>query len=256
VTYMRGPDGQIERVVATDGLGRLRKVRVGYDPAERIFPTTMTNGLGHVTRTDYHPGLGVLVAARDENGVTTRWHYDRLGRLRDVVSPDGGNVSLSYGVGTGAGLGYPLEVLEVAAGGGRQITTFDLHGRPVLQRATAAENTSPQLSFVSVKYDGLGRLASVSRPYFEGETPVETTYAYFRDGLLRTETHPGAGTVTSSYRLLGDLFQIQVTDARGHDSVQRVNGLGQVRLTREIEPQTCAPSRRDTTTVHSACSLA
>ena len=66
---MRGTPGATSRArPPSDQFGHDRWVCVTYEPTG-IFPFAAANTLGHTVYTAYDPGLGVMTAARDPNGL-------------------------------------------------------------------------------------------------------------------------------------------------------------------------------------------
>src|SRR5690606_32691268 len=60
-----------------------RQTTLSYDE-DQVFPTEITNALGHTTRVVYDARFGVPALMADPNNVVQKFSYDGFGRLRVV----------------------------------------------------------------------------------------------------------------------------------------------------------------------------
>jgi RHS repeat-associated protein len=191
--------GQVTGIIETDSEGKPRTSSIIYDAVDGVFPDTLTNPAGHVTRAGYNGSLGVPLIVIDPNGVQITRQYDTFGRLRfesapavqrladalpdsfnvaisgtstavvsslphtvlpAVVPPGRADLAVSYRVPTGE----PLGAFEVVAarGGGHQLDIVqDRLGREIRRDDFASTATGR----VRTQYDVLGRVARQSRPH-------------------------------------------------------------------------------------------
>jgi len=168
-----------------------------YDSREHIFPATILNGRGHRTRMAFHPGLGVAGLVEDLNGAVTALYYDGFGRLRSHKAPGGDDLDVNYLVTCGV---LPMAApplsncfRETHAAGPEITTAYDVLGRPVVENTLARADGKRVVT--ETYYDGLGRLARLSRRRFESDTAVYTTYEYDNLGRILAESRPD-GTST------------------------------------------------------------
>ena len=202
------PPGNTPITTERDAFGRVIKET---DP-DRGVTTIVYDGFGerigvtdgeHTESYDYDM-LGRMVVKTDEAGQTI-WHYDNpqkgLGRLSDVVNPDGITKSYTY-QGLGQGGAGQVHSVQLTAGADSLTTTLDYDGNGRLTTISYPPALG-QAFRVRRAYDGNGNLLSVkddvdpsSAPYWElkqingaGQTTQErmnggslvTTRSYFRD---------------------------------------------------------------------------
>ncbi|TKC92125.1 hypothetical protein E8A74_50350 [Polyangium fumosum] len=190
--YQRNTFGLPMQVTATNFRGQSRADSISYDSLEQMFPTTVTNALGHTTQTEYHPGLGVVTAETSPNGLRTESQYDGFGRLRVADSPDEADTTLHYGWGSD-GL---AEILTQHADGSSSLLRLDRLGREVETRTTGFDGQPVSQRKV---YDALGRRTAVSVPRRSDEPEQLTSFAYDKLGRLLLETHPDGTKVEHVY---------------------------------------------------------
>src|SRR5205807_1548956 len=92
--YVTDAFGHVVKTSADDGFGHHRSACIAYD-GEQIFPYASRNAAGHTTYTRFDPGLGVLKAAVDPNGLVTQWAHDAFGRTTEEVAPDGTTTTMT-----------------------------------------------------------------------------------------------------------------------------------------------------------------
>lgn len=146
----------------------------------KLYPVSVTDPLGHVTRyvTDYRWGRSTRVT--DSNDVATDYEYDDAGRLKAVIRP-------------GDSTGLPTM---------RYTYTFGTFGTPSSARVERRELTHPSAYAIATQYtDALGRpLHSAVEQVVDGvlTTVIRGQTTYDAAGRVATRTAPyvfGAGTV-------------------------------------------------------------
>src|SRR5207237_564910 len=157
-----------------------RSLDLTYAAPEQVFVSSMTDSLGHTTRTAYHPGLGVLLARQDANKLLTTWQVDGFGRIRSETVAGGDSTSVSYGFQPGT----PLPLITKTLGSGpQQVDAFDALGRLTREATTTRGDARPVA--VDIHYDDFGRgVTAVSQPHFLTASPVYTTADYDDLGRL------------------------------------------------------------------------
>ncbi|MDQ7034449.1 MAG: DUF6531 domain-containing protein [Anaerolineae bacterium] len=206
-----------------DAIGRLRLVtgtatQASSSENREIFDYQLTyDALGNLTQIveDTMGGrslslsydlLGNVLSSSIGN-ITTRYTYDRLGRLQGVTNPDGQTIGYRYDV---------LDnVVQVTMPDGAQHDyTYDANSN--LLTMTNALGYESQFA-----YDSLNRLTSSRDP--EGNI---TTYAYDTYGNLVAVTDPLQSSQTAEYDALGRLLLVQ--DALGQGTQFSYNDLDEL----------------------------
>jgi uncharacterized protein RhaS with RHS repeats len=155
-------DEGLLRAVTASAPGEARRTsHVTYDPEERVFPTQVWNDLGHTEASLYDPGLGVVLAVEDANGVTTRSQVDDLGRPRKVAPEGAASTSIDY---TAAGAGVQV-TYTTAQTGAQAWVVYDELGRVAGEGHKGFDGTPIQQVR---RFDTLGRAVFSSRPGFSG----------------------------------------------------------------------------------------
>lgn len=159
----------------------------------------VTNALGHIQTTVYHPVFGLAINQADANGLTTQLDYDSSGRPAFLVDAAGLGTQVDYRRCTGCFTG------NAQASWYRQSKTtgssavriyYDALGREVGSRTTSLDGR-----FVNTAktYTGGGKVYQQMAPYFEGDTAQIITTRY--DGLGRASgvTYPDTSTESRTY---------------------------------------------------------
>jgi RHS repeat-associated protein len=230
LTYFHDAEGLVFAVSTSTASETTRTSHLAYEAQERVFPFEAWNDLGHARGFLNHPGLGVPLAAEDENGVETRWRYDDLGRPVMTARDGAGSVTMQYSPRLGAGgdvVGVQVDVAEQA--GGASCASYDELGRKVGSCRSGFKGSS---IVQAVQYDNLGRVYAVSRPGVGAPSTVSTSYVY--DGLdrLTSELRPSSETVTYSHTF----FKTHAVDPMGHARDVERDVDGRVVATAEITP--------------------
>jgi RHS repeat-associated protein len=221
-----------------------------HDP-DKIFFSTITDGLGHVITVWPHATLGTPYAVEDENRVRTQFDYDVLGRQRFIQRPWGTEEGFTYLNDTRSDgsrvrswtlshFGFPivetnvsynprgLAQTEVHSGFNHDISrsfSYDRFGSLISERLPFSPGSGTPLTVDYVR-DGLGRITQSSRP---GETAMAPRLVSFRTYVGRTETqtsecidarsscHGGRGiTATLQRDSKGRTVALSTADANGH----------------------------------------
>jgi RHS repeat-associated protein len=192
-TSFQGQDafGRPAMVVTADG----KRSYFGYFGARTITRTRWVQ-----QRTQQTDAGGHLVWVVGEQPAITRETYDGLGRLRQVRDPQGVLTHYHYDVGG------RLDAVLSAAGGGKQVRSFQYDGRGFRFREVSSESgatsyrydaggqliqKSTALGTVLMAYDAAGRLAHV-------KTPSGTSTMKLKDFDYDTAPN-GAGKVATAH---------------------------------------------------------
>ncbi|NNC19209.1 VCBS repeat-containing protein [Corallococcus exiguus] len=211
--YDYSPDGMGLRsgVTLRTLTGETRTTSYEYDAATKTTVSAIINPAGHRQMMAYHPGLGVLAATVDANGVRQRRQYDAFGRLRVEDGPTLADVSYEY---------LPGSIRTTRAGGSAETVFLDSLGRVVTRQRQDFAGSPTEENYL---YNAAGRLVEVQRPSPSGGTAVASTrYQYDELGRLTRLTQPD-----DSFRLLTyEGLTLTETDARGNATKTELNGRG------------------------------
>jgi RHS repeat-associated protein len=158
------------------------------------YPTTVTDPLGHLTKTAFSSCTGAVGSVRDANDLAannagTVYSYDMMNRITSISYPDTGSVLTQYSdsipnsvKSTTAIKGTTQKILSVL---------LDYYGRP---RKTTLLSDPDGPTYTRVAYDALGRVVQQWNPTrcdpdlnqtsCTGETTFGITTNYF-DGMSR-----------------------------------------------------------------------
>lgn len=188
---------------------------------------TFADGTGEAATVN---GNGWITTLTDENGFTTHYAYDPMGRLTEIAYPSGDDVAwnptyLSFKQVDGdefeiAG-GHWKQVVHT--GNDHEVTYFDAFWRPLLTQHYDAGDKGGTLSEVVQRYDSVGRKVFASYPtksaasYTQALPGIHTSYdALDRVTEVDQDSELGALPTTTQY-LSG--FRTQVTDPNDHSTV-------------------------------------
>jgi YD repeat-containing protein len=215
-------DGQVESV--TDGNGNIT-IASGW---RRGIPQVIGYADGF-TESAVVDALGRVVSTTDENGFSSTYGYDAMGRLAARTYPAGDTVAWHpvsrtfERVGAEYGLGTGHWRLTETEGNRRRRLHFDAFWRPVLEESQDISDAQTTTQVVS-RYDKLGRKVFTSYPT-QGVTDVRNslpgvTSSYDALGrVVRTQQDSELGLLTSSTAYLSG-FRRQVTNPRGAITVE------------------------------------
>jgi RHS repeat-associated protein len=182
----------------------------GYDADGR--PTTVTDPLGHVSRTSYDAD-GNPLTVTDALGHVTSYSYDADNERTKVTNPDS----------TSSGTGYNADGLPLTQTDGNNHTTS--YGYDGLNRLASA--TDPLHRTTSYHYDTAGNIRSLTTP-----TGATTTYGYDVGNELTSITYSDGKTPNVAYSYDADGRRYQMTDGSG-TTTYGYDALG--RLTAQID---------------------
>lgn len=246
---------------STSSFGLLQKTFT-YQPADPVNHNdqagtlaTVSDGLGQTTTlSDWKLGVprtvayadgtsekaavddtGWISSLTDENGYTTGYQYDAMGRVTEVDYP--GNDSVAWTPTTSSfvqvsaseyGLDPGHWKRTVSTGNAKKTTYYDALLRPVLQReedtgnaatvryteqafdaanrttfaaypVATVTNYNDALTGTNTAYDGLGRITTVKQDSELGTAPLKTSYAYL-SGFQTKVTNPRLYATTTAYQ--------------------------------------------------------
>jgi RHS repeat-associated protein len=220
-------------VTVTDARGQTTTMQ--YDLDTQTYPVKITspptNGVSHVIEyPDYDYRWGKVKTAIDENGQTTDYSYDELGRLVTVDYPDGGQVQREYYdhenprravTRVKEDANYSMDSYAYFDGLLRQISTVTL-GESV--------NGSPRIIQSDWFYDEMGRGYLSHGPLFQGEIAEFPWQRTDFDDLGRPvqieRPDPEYSSVFSTLDYRG--FDVTVTDPDGASKTEIKDYLGRV----------------------------
>jgi RHS repeat-associated protein len=161
-----------------------------------MFPRTLTNPKGHITRLqwDLDTGnctagtvpLGIIRCVTDPNNLKTTFDFDGFGRQTRELRPDGTATDRVLGECTSANafcngasvLRWSVQnILRNTSNGATRTDAeyFDMFDQ---MRETRTETLSGANSRITSDYDSFGRLAARSEPFFDGNPVWNTSYSY------------------------------------------------------------------------------
>jgi RHS repeat-associated protein len=202
---LRDPYGNEEIAIETSaenpqtGEAQVRLTTTVFD-AEKIFPTTVFDGMSQPTYVDFDRRFGTPTLVADANGITNQAAYDAFGRKTREVGP-GTESIVSY---ESAAL-TQSEMLPVRAvmkatvetsGQGIAETFVDSFGRQV---ATAVTGLKGETVLTETEYDDAGRLWKQSRPHLAGVQSQGIVTREYRANRLWRITMPNTSTIELEY---------------------------------------------------------
>ncbi|MFT3897181.1 MAG: RHS repeat-associated core domain-containing protein [Thermomonas sp.] len=228
--------------VASNQLGTLKSIKDG-----RNNVTTLTNWYRGIPRTITYPATddqqtpvtmkaivddaGRVTAVTDQNGYSTGYGYDDMGRLATIVYPTGDstNWNTTYidfsPMTTGAyGLGVGHWRRTEHTGNGYKVTDYDALWRPVVENQYDSA-TSPR-SITVKRYDESGRLAFQSYPmgglsggYTNPSLTGMRTFYDALDRVTKVEQDAEDSTVLTTLTTYLTGFKTQVTNPRNFKTI-------------------------------------
>jgi YD repeat-containing protein len=215
-------DGQVESV--TDGNGNIT-VASNW---RRGIPQAVGYADGFMVSAGVD-NLGRIVSTTDENGSSSTYAYDAMGRLSGKTYPTGDSVAWNpvSRIFERAGAEYGLAAghwrLTETEGNRRRRVHFDAFWRPVLEESQDISDAQTITQLVN-RYDRLGRNIFTSYPT-RGVTDVRSplpgvTSSYDALGrIVQSQQDSELGLLTSSTTYLAG-FRRQTTNARGFTTVE------------------------------------
>jgi RHS repeat-associated protein len=171
---------------------------VTYD-ARGQFSTGDSNALNQSESKTTESNFGMPMSLTGPNGLTTYWGYDDFGRKILETRADNTQTIVSYNYCAGYNNGttpcpslarYMVQSTPYARNGGPigawTKVYYDAADREVRSETQGFDGSS--VIAKDTQYDNLGRVYRVSIPYYAGQSPQWTTYAYDLLGRVVTET--------------------------------------------------------------------
>ena len=187
-----------------------------YDAATTTFRTQSRDTLGRVKRSEYDPRFGTLVRDENSSGNATTTQYDAFGRISRVVAP--GDETSTYGsrsfvyspVGNPEEQFIHMMVTENAGTDNvfESTSFFDAWGNIYESNEEGSED---QIIVNLYEFDERGRPLAVSKPFFEGDTPVMATATRDEFGRPLQIVDPLGQSVSFTYKGL----DVGFVDTRG-----------------------------------------
>lgn len=155
-----------------------------------------TSGISHIENYSYSYADGQRTVFEDQNGNSTNYAYsDSLDRLTETEYPDGG-VTKNYYNDSASPPNVQINRLITSNSWLTTQTNFDGLGHIIEHQLTSDPSGT---DFVDTKYDGLGRVYSVSEPYRSGGTVYNNTFSYDALGRTTNASSPNGGFTSYTY---------------------------------------------------------
>jgi RHS repeat-associated protein len=243
VRYFYNAEGTLRRLEAAPSptaVGfTVRSIDITYDDDERCWPVSIVNAAGHLTQMAIHAGIGVLAIYQDVNGHSSQYQYDHFGRIKRQSAPGGEDVAVNYFLQLSLPAGVPgVDVSQCEgvafASGPQLVNVFDTRERVVATRSLTRSDGKVVLR--SIRFDAMGRLAGLSRPYFQTDTPRWSTFTY--DVLSRVRSITYANGAHERFEYNGRL--ITWTNPRNRSTTCTFDDRD--RLTQQVETSAASAS--------------
>jgi len=168
----------------------------------RAFPTTITDALGHRTKTTRFTCSTLSQAVADENDLKagrsgTTYTYDGLGRPLSASYPDGGQTNYSY-TATVPQSATVSTLISSSVGSKTTTSVIDGYGRISQSQLTSDPGGT---DYTDMTYDAFSRVASVSNPYrsTSDSTYGITNHYYDALGRIASIIEPDGSSITTTY---------------------------------------------------------
>ncbi|MEW6746192.1 MAG: RHS repeat-associated core domain-containing protein [Planctomycetota bacterium] len=243
-TTQYGYNSRDNRTLEVDALGN--QVRYEYDGLNRITRTihdmdgdgaSAADPADMVTYCTYDDSSR-MTSRTDDNGNTSTYDHDALGRLIGIMYADGTMKSLTYDV-------HGNVVEPVDPNGTLVVYGHDLDKRLVSKTVTPGPGVSNETTFEALEYDGLTRLVSaidddstVTRSYDSlGHVTQEilnglpTTREYDAVGNVTRCTYAGGRTIETTY---DDLERKKTISDASSGIIASYDYIGPLRVERRV----------------------
>lgn len=183
-------------------------------------------------------GNGWLTSVTDENGFTTGYGYDAMGRIASITYPSGDDVAwnqtlLTFAPVSSSEFGIPAGHWKqtIHTGGDYTVTYFDAFWRPLLTEHYDSGNSSGTMRQVVRQYDGDGHTVFASYPtnsvstYTQSLPGTHTVYDTL-DRVTEVDADSELGTLRTLTQYLPG-FQTEVTDPRGYATTTSYQAYGE-----------------------------
>jgi RHS repeat-associated protein len=203
--------------ITREGSGEVRIDSAKYDDTDHQFLCSWVNAAGHVTKFNFHQGLGTLISICDPNDIKWSYKYDGFGRLRYIDAPDDSDVKLHYDFDQSR----RYRIRRIRVGGVIDSISFDRLGREV-ERCWQGYNGT--WVYTQKGYDLRGRVIFMTIPHLEDELLRTRSFEYDNLNRLSRVNHPDGTTQNRQYMELKTRFW----DESGNESYIVQDGLGRV----------------------------
>jgi RHS repeat-associated protein len=229
--YVRNQEGLPEEIKVEDTTGQRRITTIKYDSLERLYPTRVTNPVGHVTTRIFNPAVDAAVLEVDPNKIVKKSFFDGFGRPKGAKGSGRVAATLTYERRSDV---EPFAITTTTLEGrSRRQVIFDRLGRQ-----TAVQATDFDGNWVASRttFDELGRVQSVQRPYGSSELSYDD---FGRVTLTQRDDEAGVALPPQNRKLAfvqnlyEDYFQVTTIDEVNHRKTTITDGLGQLRTVRE-----------------------
>ena len=213
-TELLASNVSLVRTMVMDGAGHVIETQLNSDPSGTVYADTIYDGMGqtYLTSNPYR-------TTSDSTYGQTAYTYDALGRITQVLQPDGSSVNTSYS-GASNPSGSPALSTTVADEAGRvRVSIADGLGRVtgIYEDPNGAANYK-----TTYTYDPLGDLTGVA------QGAQRRTFNYDSLTQLTSGTNPETGTVSYSYDNNGNLLtktdKRNITTTYSYDALNRSTG--------------------------------
>jgi RHS repeat-associated protein len=238
--------GALTRTFSYDTLGNLVKAQLDCCNQKTFAFSSATQysapdsvvrgpsgGTTYTTSYTYNPDNNQLLTTTDENGQTTQYLYDSMGRVSQVLQPPQNGTQVQVNTAYDDSAASPAITKSSTANSAVSVTTLDGLGH-VLQ--VDNKNSSSIVNTVKYAYDKLWQRTEVSNPFASGDTVINTGFAYDSLGRVTQITPPSGGN--TQYKYSGNA--VTITDPAGNQRKNVFDAFG--RLTEVDEPGGGAPS--------------
>jgi RHS repeat-associated protein len=214
--------------------GPERKEEVGFE-LHQIFPVSMTNAKGQVTKLHFDQAHGELLTSSDPNGLVTQRAYDAFGRARRVLTPvDDVQAFYAGGQSSDTPVGpyaANLSVTTLVVDGGMTTEFVDAFGRVRQVIGQGFEGTFVAQDYA---YDWAGRVTRESAPHLLDDLTSQgvTHFDYDAIGRLVRERYPDGSMTDYVHGVpLGTRALTEVPHASAVSLVATVHPKGNFTLT-------------------------
>ncbi|OFX38477.1 MAG: hypothetical protein A2X08_13745, partial [Bacteroidetes bacterium GWA2_32_17] len=213
-TYEEYNNFGLPQKVTVSSTGLQNKIsRFEYDITGR-FVIKETNPANYIITSEYDPVMLTKTHVTDINGQSTSYEYDNFGTLKRIISPEGNETNISSHFITELLIPDALYYSEATATNSPYIKTyFDRLSREILSESTSFNGNKV---FVKTEYNNIGQVIGKSLPYFEGTTPILTSYEYYNEGRIKNEFKP---TNTTHYNYSGNTIETTISSSGNPDKL-------------------------------------
>jgi RHS repeat-associated protein len=193
------------------------------------FPTTTNLPLSLAQQSTWNCTGAVLASSTDVNGNKTSYQYTDANywRLTKIVFPDSTSDTESFSYATGPS--FPWTVTTSKAVDSSQtmstINYLDGLGRTYANYVSDPDSSSSYRQ-VWTTYDAVGRVHSVTNPFFTTSDPTYGTTLYTYDGLSRVTKVTNPDTTYKSFSYTNRAAE--AIDEAGITKVFQIDGLGRL----------------------------